>query len=346
MIFFLFCPISSLQAAEKMHIKFSTWHPPNSREVKNVFQPMLEELEKKSNGRISYTMYSGGSLGEGPDHYDIVKDGVSDMGYFTATWTPGRFPLSEILSMSVWVKGKDVSTDIGNAMYDKILKREYPDVKMIELNGCINSFIWTKKPIDKMSDLQGMRIACPGGMRCDYVEATGASLTFMPGTDFYMAMQTGTVDGIVTCPPILLAFKLDEVVNHGIIAPLGCVTEGIIMNESSWERTPDDLKPLIEEVCSNPFRTSGGLTKSVYNDMMHTIADSGVEIYYVDKEDPQEAEKLYSAFQEATRQWVHGVAKKGLPGKEAVKDYYEVTKKRGIQAPGIPKEWIAEWEND
>ena len=82
----------SLQAAETMHLKFSTWHPPNSREVKTVFIPMLEELKKRSNGRITYTMYAGGALGAGPDHYDIVKDGLSDMGYFTATWTPGTFP--------------------------------------------------------------------------------------------------------------------------------------------------------------------------------------------------------------------------------------------------------------
>ena len=275
---------SNSYAKDTMHIKFSTWHPPSSREVKNVFIPMLEKLKLKSKGRITYTMYAGGALGAGPDHYDIVKDGLSDMGYFTATWTPGRFPMSDILSMSVWVNGKDISTDIGNAMYKRILHKEYDDVKMIELNGCINSYIWTKDPINKMSDLEGKRIACPGGMRCDYLKATGASVTFIPGTDFYMAMQTGTVDGIVTCPPILLAFKLDEVVNHGIVAPLGCVTEGIIMNKSSWNRTPEDLKPLIVKVCSNPFRSTGGLTVEVYNKMMNSISESGVDLFHINNE--------------------------------------------------------------
>ncbi len=336
--------ITDVQAAEKMHIKFSTWHPPNSREVKTVFIPMLEELKKRSNGRITYTMYAGGALGAGPDHYDIVKDGLSDMGYFTATWTPGRFPLTDILSMSVWVEGKDTGTDIGNAMYDRILKREFPGVKMIELNGCINSFIWTKQPITKLSDLKGKRIACPGGMRCDYLATTGASVVFMPGTDFYMSMQTGTIDGLVTCPPILMAFKLNEVVENGLIAPLGCVGEGVIMNESSWERTPDDLKPLIIEVCSNPFHTSGGLTEADYHIMMKEISNSGVKLNYIQKENPEDAKLWYAAFQEATRKWVDKLEAKGLPGKETVKHYYEVTKNKGIGAPGIPEEWISEWQ--
>jgi TRAP-type C4-dicarboxylate transport system substrate-binding protein len=78
-------------SGEKIHLKFSTWHPPASREVKTVWKPMLAELEKRSNGRITTTLYAGGALGKGPEHFDIVRKGMSDMGYFTATWTPGDF---------------------------------------------------------------------------------------------------------------------------------------------------------------------------------------------------------------------------------------------------------------
>ena len=135
--------VSNNSAAQsKMHIKFSTWHPPVAREVKTVFVPMLEELKKRSNGRITYTMYAGGALGKGTEHYDIAAKGLSDMGYFTATWTPGRFPLSDVLSLAVWVDGKDIGVDIGNAMYKRILHREFPGVKMIELNGCIQAFLY------------------------------------------------------------------------------------------------------------------------------------------------------------------------------------------------------------
>ena len=49
---------------------------------------------------------AGAALGKGPEHFDIVAKGLSDMGYFTATWTPGRFPLTDVLSLAVWVDGK------------------------------------------------------------------------------------------------------------------------------------------------------------------------------------------------------------------------------------------------
>ncbi len=323
-------------AASKMHIKFSTWHPPVSREVKTVWIPMLEELKKKSDGRITYTMYAGAALGKGPEHFDIVKKGLSDMGYFTATWTPGRFPLTDVLSLAAWVDGKDVGVDIGNAMYKRVLKREFPGVKMIELNGCIQAFLWTKKPVHSLDDCKGLKIRSPGGQQTNYIKALGAEPVFMPLGDVYLALETGTIDGLVTCPPLVLAFKLFEVAKYGAVATFGCVSEGVIMNEKSWERTPDDLKPIIEEVCSNPFRTTGGLTRKVYKVMMKEITDQGVKLYNL----PEAEQARWSkGFQAETKKWVAGLEEKGLPAKETVIMYNEECTKNDVTCVAFPSEW-------
>ncbi|VVB69642.1 Uncharacterised protein [uncultured archaeon] len=41
--------------------------------------PMLNDPKNKSGGRINYTLLAGGILGPGPEHYDIVALGHSDM---------------------------------------------------------------------------------------------------------------------------------------------------------------------------------------------------------------------------------------------------------------------------
>ena len=333
---FLLPPIATAESKSTMNIKFSTWHPPMSREVKTVWIPMLEELKKRSGGRITYTMFAGGALGKGPEHYDIVAKGLSDMGYFTATWTPGRFPLSDVLSLAAAIDGKDVSTDIGNALYEKQLKKEFPGVKMIELNGCIQSFLWTMKPIRKLDDVKGLRIRSPGGHQTNYIKSLGAQPVFMPLGDVYLAMQTGTIDGLVTCPPLVLAFKLHEVAKQGTLATFGCVTEGVIMNQKSWENTPDDLKPIIMQVCHNPFRTTGGLNRSVYKTMMTEIADKGVQLYQM----PQDQQaQWFKLFQEETKKWVAELEAKGLPAKEAVMLYKEEAHSHNVFTAAFPEEW-------
>jgi hypothetical protein len=39
--------------AQSTNIRFSTWHVPVSREVKTVWEPMLNELKKKSQDKIA-----------------------------------------------------------------------------------------------------------------------------------------------------------------------------------------------------------------------------------------------------------------------------------------------------
>jgi TRAP-type C4-dicarboxylate transport system substrate-binding protein len=329
-------PAATAQSKSTLHSKFSTWHPPMSRVVQTVWIPLLEEIKNRSGGRITYTMYAGGALGKGPEHYDIVAKGLSDMGYFTATWTPGRFPVSDVLSLAATTDGKDVSTDIGNALYENLLKNEFPGVKMIELNGCIQSFLWTVKPIRSIDDVRGLRIRSPGGHQTHYIKALGAEPVFMPLGDVYLSMQTGTIDGLVTCPPLVLAFKLHEVAKQGTLATFGCVTEGVIMNQKSWDNAPDDLKPIIMEVCSNPFRTTGGLNRDVYKTMMKEIADKGVELYQMP--DDQQAQ-WFKLFQEETKKWVSALEAKGLPAKAGVILYNEEAHKHDVFTAAFPQEW-------
>jgi hypothetical protein len=55
--------------------------------------------------------------------------------------------LTDVLSSAAWVDGKDVSVDIGNKVYKEALVEEFKDVKVLELNGCIQAFLWTRKPV-------------------------------------------------------------------------------------------------------------------------------------------------------------------------------------------------------
>jgi len=320
----------------KMHLKFSTWHPPASREVKTVWEPMLETLKEKSGGRITYTLYAGGALGKGPEHYDIVAKGLSDMGYFTATWTPGRFPLTDVLSLATWVDGKDIAVDIGNQMYKEALSSEFPGVKMIELNGCIQAFLWTTKPVKSLEDAKGLKIRSPGGHQTHYIKSLGMEPVFMPLGDVYLALETGTIDGLVTCPPLVLAFKLYEVAKYGVVATFGCVSEGVIMNQKSWEKTPDDLKPIIEEVCGNPFRTTGGLNRDVYKVMVKEIQDKGVQLTDLT---PEQEQEWFKRFQDETKKWVADLEGKGLPAKDTVLKYNKISQDLGVTCVAFPEEW-------
>jgi len=321
---------------EEMMINFSTWHPHSSMEVQTVWIPMLDILKNESDSRINYAIFDGEASGSGPEHYDIIADGLSDMGYATLTWTPGRFPLSDVLSLPASIECKEVATEIGNAMLSRILFTEFSGVKVIELNSCINSHLWTAEPVHALEDAKGLRIRSPGGLQTKCIEAIGAEPIFMPLEDVHSAMENGSIDGIVTCPPMVQSFELYEVADQCTLVTFGCVGEGLFMNEETWESAPEDLKQIIKDVCENPYRTTGGMTKEAYVKILEDLNERGVAFYSLP---PEEAELWHAKFQEVTRSWVCDLEAKGLPAREAVEIFNEECEKNGVECVAFPPEW-------
>jgi len=96
------------------------------------------------------------------------------------------------------------------------------------------------------------------------------------------------------------------------------------------------LKPVVEDVCHNPFRTTGGLTRDVYKVLVKEIEDRNVELHTLS---PKEAERWYERFRGVTKRWVADLERNGLPAIEVVRIYNEECKKRGIKVEAFPPEW-------
>lgn len=314
MIMVSLLPAFSFAKEKKINIRFSTWHVPSGADVQNLWIPMLEEMKRRSNNRISYTMYSGGALGKGPDHFDIVRTGLSDMGYATLSWTPGRFPLTDVLSSPIVCPAKWKGVEAGMAMYDRMLSPEFKDVKVLHINSCVMAHLWTTRPVAGLEDLKGMKIRSPGGLQTRAIQALGATPVFMPMGDVYLSMETGVIDGVVTCPALIKAFKIDEVAGFGVPTSFGCVSEGLFVNQRFWNRVPEDLKPIIEAVGRNAYKIAGVFDENWYAETMAGFKNS-VEINELSDKEQLRWDDRFRGMLVA---WADELEAKGLPGKKAL----------------------------
>ncbi|OQY57823.1 MAG: ABC transporter substrate-binding protein [Desulfobacteraceae bacterium 4572_88] len=320
------------QAASSVHIRFSTWHVPAGADVQKLWVPMLEEMKKRSNGRITYSMFAGGALGRGPDHYDIVKTGLSDMGYATLTWTPGRFPLTDVLSAPIVCPAKWKGAEIGMGMYERVLKSEFNDVKVLHINNCVMAHLWATKKVRTLEDLRGLKVRSPGGLQTLALEALGATPVFMPLGDVYLSMETGVIDGVVTCPALVKAFKLYEVAGYGVPVSFGCVAEGLFVNKKFWKKVPDDLKPIIEDVGRNAYKIAKIFNEEWYETSMRQFGES-VEIYQLPE---KEKERWNERFRNMLLSWAEELEKNGLAAKDTLKMFKEELEKHGVGAGMCP----------
>ncbi|MBP7527890.1 MAG: hypothetical protein KA801_08190, partial [Syntrophorhabdaceae bacterium] len=114
------------------------------------------------------------------------------------------------------------------------------------------------------------------------------------------------------------------------------VSEGTVMNMKSWNKLPADQKKIVEDVCTNPFKVTGGLGKDDYKKIMADIQKTGVKMIDLPK---AEQEQWYKRFQDVTRKWVSDMEAKKLNAKKVVAIMNEECEKRNVQLVSCPPEF-------
>ena len=90
-------------SAQEIKLKLSHFTPATHNHHVNVIMPWVEEVKKRTNGRVEITVFPGASLCKPPQQYDCAKSGIADLARGVTGWTPGRFPMSSVIELPyIW----------------------------------------------------------------------------------------------------------------------------------------------------------------------------------------------------------------------------------------------------
>src|SRR5690606_3654583 len=87
---------------------------------------------------------------------------------------------------------------------------ESHNVKVLGLTSTDLYDIYTKKPLNGIADINGMKLSAPGVLG-NWLRGTGANAVDGALTTFYTDIQTGVSDGVLTLALGALPVKLYEV---------------------------------------------------------------------------------------------------------------------------------------
>ena len=85
----LFIPQS---AVAQTTLTMSSWVPPSHHLTAVVLKGWADQVEKATQGRVKFTMLPKAPAAP-PGTFDAVKDGLVDVSYVTASYTPARHVL-------------------------------------------------------------------------------------------------------------------------------------------------------------------------------------------------------------------------------------------------------------
>ena len=97
--------------AQTIELKLSHFVPPNHTFHKWALA-WAAQMEKESGGRLKFQIYPNGQLVGPPNRqFDAARNGITDMAWVLHGVTPGRYAMSELVSLALsWPKAGSSSS--------------------------------------------------------------------------------------------------------------------------------------------------------------------------------------------------------------------------------------------
>lgn len=301
--------------AKEVVLSYSIFFPPTHGHTLLATE-WAKEIEKRTDGAVKINMFPGGTLTPADQCYDGVAKGISDIGMSVVSYVKGRFPLSEVIDMPLGYKSGLQVTRLCNAYYDKFKPKEFDDVKILYLHGHGPGIVHSKKPVEKLEDLKGMKIRCTGNS-AKVVAALGAAPVAMPMNETYDALQKGVVEGVVAPIETLKFWKVGEVIsstteNYGSSYSLLFF---VAINKKKWDALPKETQEIIEKVSREWIDKTGQAWDDFDRQGREFTLQRGNKIIPLSKEEDERWTKLV---QPVLGEYVTNAKAKGLPGDEAL----------------------------
>jgi len=110
-------PTAPSAPAKTIKLSYSIFFPPTHIQCKTG-TAWAKEIEKRTDGRVSITVFPGGTLTKAPQCYEGVVNGISDIGMSCLAYTRGRFPLLEGIDLPMGYPSGMAATRIATAMLE------------------------------------------------------------------------------------------------------------------------------------------------------------------------------------------------------------------------------------
>ncbi len=234
--------------AGPIKLTYSNFFPP-SHFNGSLGASWAKEIEKRSNGRVKITYFPGGALLKGPDMYDGILKGITDIGMSCFAYTRGRFPAMEALDLPMGYTSGYAATMVANDFYKKFKPEELSKTKVMYIHAHGPGLLHSKKPVYKLEEVKGLKVRATG-LSSKVVKALGGAPVGMPQGGTYEALQKGVVEATFSPMEVLKGWKQGEVIK----STTECYSVGyttamyVMMNMKTWNKLPKDIQKIIEEV--------------------------------------------------------------------------------------------------
>lgn len=313
-----------------IELKFTHQNPPQSSTTKLFLDPYMKQIEDATNGKVKITSYPAQSLAAANQNFTAIEGGVADLGWVQLNYHTGRFPLTEVMGLPfIGLPQAADNSVVLQQLFEQTpaIQKHFSTVKVLFLHCTEPYMLLSKKPVQTMDDLKGMKIRTLGTMPAKMWVALGATPLFLTMPETYEAAEKGVIDGAHLAWATTSVTRAGEVLPYWTNINTTIDVFAVLMNLDVWNELPKDIQEQIMSVSGQNGAYFAGSTAwgpGIKDMVYETLEKGGYKFQQVDLL-PGELEKIQAVAKDPLWEgWVSDMEKKKLPGKDVLNKTLEL----------------------
>jgi TRAP-type C4-dicarboxylate transport system substrate-binding protein len=226
---------------------------------------MGEEWKQASAGRVSLTVFSGGSQGDEPTVLRKMRLGTIQAASLTVVGLANIDASFNVFNIPFFFQ----SYDELNAVVDTLtptLKQRADSKGFILLNWGHGGWLqlFSKRPVQSVADLKGIKLYTSAGddRMTQWYKANGFQPRAMAMTDILTGLTTGMLDGMPTPPLAAMAFQWYKQTPYMLDVGLSPVVGATVITKTTWNRIAEgDRAKLLQAAAGVETQLRGDVPK-------------------------------------------------------------------------------------
>ena len=264
-------------------LKASHQWPGGKGDARDEMVQIIAREVAAANVDLKVKVYPGKSLFKPKEQWGAMVKGQLDISAFPLDYASGRHPQFSATLMPGLVKNHDHALRLNNSPFMGDIKKIINDAGVVVLADAwlAGGFASKKNCILGPETLKGQVTRAAGPAFEQMLAGAGASISSMPSSAIYQAMQTGVLDAANTSSGSFVSYRIYEQVKC-LTAPgdyaLWFMYEPVLISKRSWDKLNKAQQDALMAAGKKAEDYMTSQAKGLDDKMVNVFKKAGVEV--------------------------------------------------------------------
>ncbi len=246
--------------------------------TKNAVE-FAKEVSTKSNGKLTITVHSNGSLIKHPEIKRAVQTGQVPIGELLISVLANESPLYAFDSNPFLVEGYDDAKKLWTIARPYLTKRlDGQGIALLYSVAWPPQGIYTKRPIESTADLKGTKFRTYSPTTSRFAELIGAVPTTVQVPEIPQAFRTGLVDAMITSGSTGVDTQAWDYLTHYYDVQAFLPQNMVIVSKAALEALDPATRKIVQDAATAAEQRGWAASMAENDKVVKTMADKGIKV--------------------------------------------------------------------